>query len=295
MAAALTYPIALATISLFVFALERFFPLRAQRLLRPALGWDLVHLVFNGHFLGVIFFGVASTHILPQIDGALARWGVVDAVYRNAAADWPLWAQIIVALVVVDFLQWCVHVSLHRVPWLWETHKCHHSIEDGEMDWIVSFRFQWTEVAIYRAVLYLPLAWFGFSSVAILFHAILGTLIGHLNHANLGISWGPLRYVFNSPKMHIWHHDYEGDTKTTKNFGIIFSTWDWLFGTAYMPDHPPARLGFPGVETFPKSFLASAVWPVQRWFPAVARPGVASVLGVALIVAAWLLHGPRAT
>lgn len=29
------------------------------------------------------------------------------------------------------------------------------------------------------------------------------TLVGHLNHSNVPISWGPLRYVINSPKMHV--------------------------------------------------------------------------------------------
>ena len=40
--------------------------------------------------------------------------------------------------------------------------------------------------------------------------------IGHLNHANIHITWGPLRYVFNNPVMHLWHHVYhlpEGRTR----------------------------------------------------------------------------------
>lgn len=291
---ALTYPIALAIISLFVIGLEHFFPDREQTQLRKGLGWDFVHLVFNSHFLGVIFYGIAVTYFLPHIDAWIGAAGATERVYRNAAAAWPLWLQIIVAMVVVDFLQWSVHRALHRVPFLWEMHKCHHSVEDGEMDWIVSFRFQWTEVAVYRAVLYLPLAFFGFSPVAVMVHAIFGTLIGHLNHANLKITWGPFRYLLNSPKMHIWHHDYEGDTKTTKNFGIIFSTWDWIFGTAYMPDHPPEKIGYPGAETFPKNFFAAEAWPLQRWIPALRKPVLATLAGMIVIGAGWYLHQPPA-
>lgn len=26
---------------------------------------------------------------------------------------------------------------------------------------------------------------------------------GHLNHSNIKISWGPLKYVFNNPIMHL--------------------------------------------------------------------------------------------
>ena len=151
--AAYLYPISLAALSGFVMLLERLFPWRPQqKQLRPKLWSDLIHLVFNGHFLGLLLAGLASTWVLPYVDRWLAKEGITDAVYRNAAVDWPLWAQILVALFAVDFIQWCVHNLLHRVPFLWELHKAHHSVKDGEMDWIVSFRFSWLEVIVYKSV-----------------------------------------------------------------------------------------------------------------------------------------------
>jgi 3-mercaptopyruvate sulfurtransferase SseA/sterol desaturase/sphingolipid hydroxylase (fatty acid hydroxylase superfamily) len=288
------YPIALVLISAFVALLEFLIPKRKeQRQLRDRLLSDFVHLAFNGHFLGVILFGIATTWVLPHLDAWLASVGWTEVLYRNAAASWPMWAQIIVAILVIDFIQWAIHNLLHRVSFLWEFHKTHHSIIDGEMDWIVSFRFQWVEVLVYRSLLYLPLAFFGFSETAVLVHAIFGTLIGHLNHANLDLDWGPLRYVLNSPNMHIWHHDYDGDTETTVNFGIILSTWDWIFGTAKMPDRPPARLGFAGVETFPTNFFSQSIWPLQKAVPALSDHQLAaSLVGVALIATAWFVHSP---
>ncbi len=258
------YPAALLAVSLLVALLEWWRPWRpAQRQLRPGLLSDLAHLAINGHWLGVGLYAVAATW-QPAFTSLLQRLGVAGYAHLDVAARWPVWLQIGVALVVVDFLQWCVHRLLHRTSFLWEIHKVHHSIVDGEMDWIVSFRFHWLEVVIYQALLYLPLLPFGFGVEAVMVHAIFGTLIGHLNHANLDVSWGPLRYVLNSPRMHIWHHDAAGDEKTTKNFGIIFSTWDWLFRTAKMPDHPPARLGYDGVERMPNNILAHAVWPASE-------------------------------
>jgi len=53
----------------------------------------------------------------------------------------PLWTQSLLFLVIEDFFEWCVHNLLHRVPWLWEFHKLHHSIL--ELDWIGNFRFGW--------------------------------------------------------------------------------------------------------------------------------------------------------
>ena len=62
----------------------------------------------------------------------------------------------------------------------------------------------------------------GFAPQALFFHAIIGTLIGHLNHANLTWDYGIFRYVLNSPRMHLYHHAYDAP-RTGQNFGIIFS------------------------------------------------------------------------
>ncbi|MCB9524244.1 MAG: sterol desaturase family protein [Myxococcales bacterium] len=291
------YPIGLALFSVVVAAAERRWPWRKEQVaLRRYLWSDLIHLVFNGHFLGAVLAGLAANFVLPHIDAWLGQAGLMDTVYRNAASQWPLWVQIPVALVVVDFIQWSVHNLLHRVAFFWEFHKGHHSVKDGEMDWIVSFRFQWTEVVVYKTVLYLPLVWFGFGYEAIMFHALFGTLIGHLNHANLDLGHTWLRYIFNSPRMHLWHHDYDRDGTNTVNFGIIFSTWDWLFGTAYMPEHTPRALGFPGVETYPNDFFGLMAWPVSHWLGEGKRAATvgASVVGVLLVGGGYWAALPRA-
>ena len=70
---------------------------------------------------------------------------------------------------------------------------------------------------------------------------------------------GPLmKKLFNSPEMHIWHHSYHlpKDRHTGVNFGLTLAIWDYLFGTAYIPnDGRDIQLGFPGVEEFPKEFI----------------------------------------
>lgn len=70
---------------------------------------------------------------------------------------------------------------------------------------------------------------------------------------------GPImKYVFNSPEMHIWHHSYElpKDRRTGINFGITLALWDYIFGTAYIPtEGRDIRLGFPGIEEFPHTFV----------------------------------------
>lgn len=257
------YPIALAAISVLFVLLESWRPLRPeQKFWQRGRAWDFVHLVFNGHFLGTFIAVLGSYTLLPLANHAARGFGLEGGFESLAfASAWPLWLQIPVILFGLDFVQWNVHRLLHAVPLFWEFHRTHHSVRDEEMSWIVSFRFAWTEVVIYKTVQYLPLAIMGFAYEAVMFHAIFGTLIGHLNHANFRWNWGPLRYLMNGPRMHRWHHDA---VDSRINYGIIFSCWDWIFGTAKLPDEPPEHIGFDGVEDFPRDFLSHSVWPLQK-------------------------------
>ena len=73
------------------------------------------------------------------------------------------------------------------------------------------------------------------------------------------IVMGPyMKYLFNSPEMHIWHHAYElpKDRQYGVNFGLTLGIWDYIFKTNYIPhDGRDIRLGFPGIEEFPDSFV----------------------------------------
>lgn len=71
-----------------------------------------------------------------------------------------------------------------------------------------------------------------------------------------------MRYIFNSPEMHIWHHAYHlpDGHKYGINFGITLAIWDYLFGTAAVPHNGrDIELGFPGVESFPQDFLGQSI------------------------------------
>lgn len=70
-----------------------------------------------------------------------------------------------------------------------------------------------------------------------------------------------MKYLFNSPEMHIWHHSYKlpENRRFGVNFGLTLAIWDYLFKTAYIPhDGQDIPLGFPGVEEFPKGFVDQA-------------------------------------
>jgi sterol desaturase/sphingolipid hydroxylase (fatty acid hydroxylase superfamily) len=257
----------LLLVSALCVILERLWPWRReQKLLRRQFVQDLFWLFFNGQYAGIL------TAYLGAFAFAWAMPAIERARSLNLLSEQPLWVQFLVFFVLKDFLEWGIHNLLHRVPWLWEFHKVHHSIE--QLDWIGNFRFHWMEIIVYQGLTYFPLVVLGVDWRVILVIAIVGTLIGHLNHSNLNISWGPLRYIINSPRMHVWHHDYDlpADRCHGVNFAVCLSIWDWLFATAYWPakeqspTQQPARLGFHGIEQFPRSLPGRFFHPLTRLF-----------------------------
>ena len=74
---------------------------------------------------------------------------------------------------------------------------------------------------------------------------------------------GPIMHVlFNSPEMHIWHHteNLPSDRYYGVNFALTLACWDYMFGTAYVPEEGRNnKLGFPGVEEFPDTFVGQSL------------------------------------
>src|SRR5262245_24746693 len=254
----------LLVISLRCWVLDRLAPWRScQRAWRDQFGQDLFWLVFNGHYAGILLASLSAwiLQVLTRLIGPEFRLpGPITFL-----TDRPLWLQFLVFLVVKDFLEYLIHNLLHRVPALWEFHKLHHSIR--ELDWIGNMRFHWMEIAVYHSLTYLPLFLLNVDARVILWIAIFTTIMGHLNHSNLNLDWGIFRYLLNSPRLHVWHHDLVQHDRHGQNFGIVFSLWDYLFGTAYAPAQGyPAKLGFDGMDLFPSGLVSRMIYPLRTGF-----------------------------
>jgi sterol desaturase/sphingolipid hydroxylase (fatty acid hydroxylase superfamily) len=247
------YAVWLAGLGLFFWVAERLFPWRRQRLFRKGLLTDLLYIVFNAQYLGMLV-GVAAAYLLRYFNPR-------PYVALNMMSEQPYWLQFLLLFFLLDLLKYGIHNLLHRVPFLWRFHMVHHSVV--EMDWIGNWRYHWAEQVVYDALLYVPLAVLGFDPVVMFWNGVLATFFGHYAHANVRIGLGPLRYLFNSPQMHIWHHTHPDSGPVNRNFGIALSLWDWLFGTAYMPPEQPERLGFDGIESYPQGFFRQLAAPLK--------------------------------
>ncbi|MCA9443762.1 MAG: sterol desaturase family protein, partial [Candidatus Omnitrophica bacterium] len=111
-------------LALVFVLLERIDPWRRQRLWRDKIGQDLFYLLMNGYLMGMLAYW-----FLYWVDGSLLPQRVTELISLGLVSEWPVWGQFIVVFFLIDFVQWCIHNLLHRVPFLWEFHKTHHSIE----------------------------------------------------------------------------------------------------------------------------------------------------------------------
>lgn len=246
----------LLAVSALFFGIELLKPWRtSQPRFRKDFWLDVFYMFFNFFLFSLIIYNAASNVVVHMFNGALAAIGIPNLLAFEVMS-WPLWAHLLLGFVVRDFVQWWIHRLLHKVPLLWEFHKVHHSVE--EMGFAAHLRFHWMENVVYRSIEYIPLALIGIGLRDFFIIHIFTLALGHFNHSNISIKLGVLKYIFNNPQMHIWHHAYHlpADKQEGVNFGLSLSLWDYLFGTSYIPyEGKDIKLGFPGVESFPKDFV----------------------------------------
>ena len=263
------YFYALLLVSVLVLILEILFPWRKnQKVLRKDFWLDTFYMFFNFFLLNLILLVALSNTAAALFNQVLGFVGLsIKSIQLIDLGSWPKWLALGLFFVVSDFVQWNTHRLLHRVPFLWNFHKVHHSVK--EMGFAAHLRYHWMEPVVYKSLLYVPLAIIGgytFQEVIIVHFFTL--VIGHLNHANLGWDYGIFKYVFNNPKMHIWHHGKKLPNKYGVNYGLTLSVWDFIFKTNYIPkDGKDIELGFYKDENFPKSFIAQELYPLKLPFP----------------------------
>ncbi|WP_300436252.1 sterol desaturase family protein [Christiangramia sp.] len=252
-------------LSLLVWILEIVIPWRKdQKVFRKGFWLDSFYIIFNFFLFSLIGYNAISNVGVELFNDFLGIFGIENIVAIQIETL-PAWFQLLIMFVIADFVQWNVHRQLHRRPLLWEFHKIHHSVK--EMGFAAQFRFHFMETIIYKTVQYIPLAMIGFGIQEFFLVHMFAVFVGHLNHANLGWSYGPFGYIFNNPKMHIWHHSKElpVDRPYGMNYGLSLSIWDYLFGTAYIPKNgEKIELGFSGDSDFPEDFKNQTLYPFRK-------------------------------
>ncbi|MDJ0390004.1 GNAT family N-acetyltransferase [Roseomonas sp. E05] len=180
-------------------------------------------------------------------------YAVLDALLgggfhaEEPAGPWTVVLFTISALLAYDLSYYLYHRAQHRAPMLWELHKVHHSAEVmvgitkdriHPLDEVMNRAWDGIVVGTVYGVWLLfavdpvEAAIFGIN-VYVLRNILMMDL---LRHTHLKVSFGPLNHLVLCPHWHQLHHS--ADSKHfDRNFGLMLSVWDRLFGTQAVPVH----------------------------------------------------------
>lgn len=153
----------------------------------------------------------------------------------------------ITMLLAYDIAYYIYHNLQHRIPVLWELHKVHHSAEvmvGTTKDRIHPIDDVMNRVwdGLITGPVYGFWLFFAFDPVEL---TILGInvyvlrniiMMDFVRHTHLKISFGPVvNNIILCPHYHQLHHS-TNPKHFDKNFGLMLSVWDRMFGTLHVPE-----------------------------------------------------------
>jgi len=218
---------------------------------------DLAHAVVSG--IGA----TQLMRVLVQASGVV----IAGALSRALGAtlwplEWPLLAQLALALVIAELPQYWLHRLQHEHEALWRFHATHHSAP--RLYWLNAARFHPVDISLLYVVGYLPLVALGCPEVVIMLFTLFDAVFGMLQHSNIAMRLGPLNRLFSAAQPHRWHHS-RTLVEANTNYGSNLIVWDLLFGTFFLPERePPEAIGIGDMPDFPQQYAAQLVSPV-RW------------------------------
>jgi sterol desaturase/sphingolipid hydroxylase (fatty acid hydroxylase superfamily) len=138
--------------------------------------------------------------------------------------------QLLTAVAVADFFSYWRHRAEHA--WFWPIHAVHHAPTELFAANDIGHPAQVWFTLLFVSI---PLSLIRFDGPGTpVVVAFVVSLLSYYIHSPIDVHFGPLRKVLVDNRYHRIHHSLE-EQHFDKNFGICFSIWDRLFGTAYDP------------------------------------------------------------
>ena len=168
---------------------------------------------------------------VPILATGLAARAEVNGMGLFNMIDLPVWLEIVIAVIVLDFLIYLQHLVVHAVPVLWRLHMVHHI--DLDFDVTTGARFHPVEILFSMGVKLAAVFLLGPAVIAVIIFEILLNATAMFNHGNFRLPLEldkVLRLFVVTPDMHRVHHSIRIE-ETNSNYGFNLPWWDRLFGT----------------------------------------------------------------
>ena len=211
----------------------------------------------RGDSMGTI--GLIIGNVIVNLLTKTSILGFYLFLYQYRLLDIPsfsLWIQIILTLIVIDFIYYWFHRTSHRVRFFWGIHMNHHSSE--EMNFLVSLRQAWFN-PLFRVPFFFILPLIGFNPFLTFIVGAASTLWAVIQHTQTIGKLGPLEWFMVTPSAHRVHHGVN-EEYLNKNFGNLFIVWDRIFGT-YAEEKEAVIFGLTtNVKTFNPFRITAFSW-----------------------------------
>lgn len=205
-----------------------------------------VRLLWRWAFIGNLVFAYVFYRLLNQHQSP----AMAVASFHPTALQRGLF--LVIGIINYDFFTFFAHYLLHKLPLMWLFHKVHHSAltlipvtnlrfhpvqEVWDALWNSAGTGAW--IALYSTAMSLPLGDVTILGInAIIFVNCLS--FHHLRHSHVYMRYPHwLERVFMSPAQHQIHHS-RAERHLNRNFGLLLSCWDQLFGTIMYSEAAPA-------------------------------------------------------
>lgn len=174
---------------------------------------------------------------------------------------WPLLAQGILMVLLVDLMRYWLHRFAHTNPILWRLHAVHHSPD--KLYWLNTARFHPLEKVLQFCFDSMPFILMGVNEYVLAFYFVCYAVNGFYQHSNVHLRLGPLNYIFSTAELHRWHHSKTLE-EANHNYSNTTILWDIVFGTYYRPrDHQMERAGIQN-DRYPMRFGQQLIAPFVK-------------------------------
>lgn len=246
--------------------------------------WLIIIAILHAGFLTAVFIGVYYVS------------GIVDSVFDLLGPEWQVDRSgetpgfydrllfMIVLTLCTDFGFFIMHYIYHRISWLWVFHRVHHSAEvltpitanrhhpvDYMLEGCSAFLIGGIGAAVFTRVHGIEVDALTIMNVSAIHFFYYMT--ANFRHSHIWVGFGKYgSCIFVSPAMHQIHHSVAPEHQN-KNFGFIFSIWDWIFRTRYIPSKKE-NLVFGLPERYPQysGFFDAMLRPFRESFEELKAP-----------------------
>lgn len=241
--------------------IERIWYIHKQPFFRSGLISDFIHT-----YQAIIFQFILATSQIIAIEQIVATSISInlfpaqgDGFLQGSLSNKSLLVNFIVLVILSEITFYTTHYLSHKIPFLWEFHRVHHS--SVTLDSFSTSRFHIFDRILFVVPFLVLIAYLGVTIDGIISYTFFRGFMDRYGHSNINGPRWVHKLMISSPHFHRWHHSRDPETRD-HNFSLHFIVLDVLFRTAYDPDPkdkpPPSQFGEPG---YPNNFFIQQLMP----------------------------------